>query len=297
MIQKTKRKIIFGTDWWTDTDDCVALRLLCNAHKRGEITLTGVVIDACMEASAPSVSAFLDNEGVPLPIGIDHAATDFEGTPIYQYEQVKFPHTVQSNDECEDGVRMYRKLLVQNDICDIVEVGFPQVLADLLESKGDDISPLDGVALVRCHVRKLWIMAGDWSKDGGSEHNFNNNARSRRGGSILCKKWPTPITFLGWEIGHSVITGARKQDPEDILRRTMVVRGFENGRCSWDPMTALMAVVGDEAEAGYKYVVGKAKVDEETGKNYFSETAGRLHRYVIKTKPDEWYADRIEEYL
>ena len=39
------RKMILGTDWWTDCDDAVALRLLAKAHKAGDITLLGIGIN------------------------------------------------------------------------------------------------------------------------------------------------------------------------------------------------------------------------------------------------------------
>ena len=83
-VQKSV-KIIAGTDWWTDCDDAVALRLLARAHLRGEIELLGVAVNACMEDSAPSLDAYLGLEGLPnLPLGIDLAATDYGGRPPYQ---------------------------------------------------------------------------------------------------------------------------------------------------------------------------------------------------------------------
>ena len=53
------RNFILGTDWWSDCDDVVALRLLCRAHKEKKINLLGIGINACMEYSAPSVEGFL----------------------------------------------------------------------------------------------------------------------------------------------------------------------------------------------------------------------------------------------
>ena len=51
------KKIILGTDWWTDCDDAVALRLLARAHKNEEIQLLGIGINACMEDSVSSMEA------------------------------------------------------------------------------------------------------------------------------------------------------------------------------------------------------------------------------------------------
>ena len=57
------RHFIVGTDWWTDCDDAVAMRLLAGAEKRGEIAIDGIVINACMEDSVSSLDGFFALEG------------------------------------------------------------------------------------------------------------------------------------------------------------------------------------------------------------------------------------------
>lgn len=57
------RNFILGTDWWSDCDDAVALRLLCRKAKEGEIGLLGVVINGCMEYSVASMDGMLCLEG------------------------------------------------------------------------------------------------------------------------------------------------------------------------------------------------------------------------------------------
>ena len=41
------RRFILGTDWWTDCDDAVALRMLTRAHRAGEIRLLGIALNGC----------------------------------------------------------------------------------------------------------------------------------------------------------------------------------------------------------------------------------------------------------
>ena len=38
------RKFILDTDWWTDCDDAVAVRLLCNAHRQGKVEILGIKV-------------------------------------------------------------------------------------------------------------------------------------------------------------------------------------------------------------------------------------------------------------
>ncbi len=135
-------------------------------------------------------------------------------------------------------------------------------------------------------------MAGKWDEEGGREHNFCNNPRSIKGGEIFCRLCPVPVTFLGFEIGIQVVSGD-KLSHEDFLYKGFSDHGSENGRYSWDPMTALMAVMGDEEKAGYDTVTGTARLDPETGKNYFTKDENGLHRYVKMKFPPEYYSDMI----
>ena len=287
------RTFILGTDWWTDCDDAVALRLLLRSVKAGKIRLAGIGINACMEHSVTSMDGFLAKEGVnDIPIGIDLAATDYGGNKKYQAGLAPYATRYRCNEDAEDAVRLYRRILAEaEEKVDILEIGFLNVIAGALESGPDDISPRTGMELFAEKVRMIWSMAGKWDEPGGKEYNFCCTPRTSRPAAVLCDKCPVPITFLGWEIGHDVISGNGLQD--DILYQVMKDHGSQNGRSSWDPMTALLAVTGDAAEAGYSLVRGKATVDPETGANWFAEDPNGPHCYVVRNYEPAWYADKI----
>lgn len=292
------RKFILGTDFWTDCDDCVALRLLTRAIKAGEIALRGIAINACMEHSVASVVGFLRADGVSdIPVGLDPAAVDFGGAPPYQKRLAEVFAPDVTNADAEDAVTLYRRLLAESEEkLELIEIGYPQVLSALLLSEGDEFSPLDGRALVKEKVEKIWMMAGKWDKDGERENNFCRADRSRRAGEILCRLCPVPVTFLGWEIGINVLTGGAL-DKNDHLYLALLDHGSEKGRHSWDPMLVHMALVGDEEKAGYKTVRGHASVDAETGANHFRPDPNGLHTYVVKAKDDAFYVDAIDRLL
>lgn len=291
------KNIIFGTDWWTDCDDLAALRILTRAQKNGEIRLLGIGINAAMEYSVPSVDGFLNLDGLDgIPLGIDLEATDFEGTHLkYQKNLAPFSVRYKKNEDAEDAVRLYRRLLSESDTpVHIIEVGFLQVFSSLLLSGPDEFSPLNGTDLVKKRVEKVWVMAGKWDEEGGQEHNFCNNVRSREAAHIFCEKCPVPVTFLGFEVGIKVISGNELSE-NDHLYKAFKAHGSEKGRYSWDPLTALLAVIGDEEEAGYKTVKGTASVDRETGRNYFKEDENGPHKYVIPLFGASYYEEKINE--
>ncbi|MBQ3016618.1 MAG: hypothetical protein IJD79_07555 [Clostridia bacterium] len=289
------RKFILGTDWWTDCDDAVALRLLTRAHLAKEIELLGIVINACMEHSVRSVDGFLSLEGARgIPLGIDLDATDFGRNPPYQARLAPFAINYKSNSDAECGVKLYRRLLCEADgKVEIIEIGYMQVFAALLTSPPDEISDMSGIDLVREKVTRVWAMAGKWDKAGESENNFARNERAIRGGKIFVDKCPVPITFLGWEVGFDVLTGGNLSHT-DHLWLALYDHGSDGGRCSWDPMLTLLALIGDAESAGYREVRGTARVDDE-GRNYFTESDTGMHSYVIKARESSYYENIINE--
>lgn len=293
-----KRQMILGTDWWTDCDDAVALRLLARAHVKGEVQLLGVVINACMEYSVASLRGFLDTEGVgEVPIGIDLAATDFGGAPPYQRRLATNFRPEMSNRDAEDAVRLYRRLLSEaTEPVEMLEIGFLQAVRALLDSPPDEISPKTGCELVREKVKKLWVMAGKWDGDGERENNFARNERARVAAAAFCRTCPVPVTFLGFEVGCDVVTGKDLRE-DDPLYGVLSDFGSPQGRESWDPMLVMLALIGDEAAAGYRTVRGTASVDPLTGFNYFVRSDGGPHAFVVKQRSDEYYENYINSRL
>lgn len=285
------RKFILDTDWWTDCDDAVAVRLLCNAHRQGEAEILGININACMPFSIPSLDVFTRDCGVDIPLGIDHKAVDFAGSPPYQEHLARVRRVLRRNEDVPDSPDFYRQLLekAEDDSVEILSIGFTQVLAGLLGNPQDK-------ELVTRKVKHLWIMAGKWDEDGGREYNFYKNSLTRRSGSELCANWPSPITFLGWEVGHSVLTGGNLPDG-DLLKQVLSDHGSVAGRSSWDPMLVLLAITGDPAGAGYRCVYGKAQVDPADGSNHFTEDPAGPHRYVVKQHEDAYYAAAVNSRL
>ena len=139
-------------------------------------------------------------------------------------------------------------------------------------------------------------MAGKWDKDGEKENNFCRNERSRVAGKKFCELCPVEVTFLGWEVGLDVLTGGELAE-DDLLHQILVAHGSGKGRCSWDPMLTLMALVGDEEKAGYDTVCGKATLDGETGANYFEVGENGPHKYVIKKHENDYYKNMINNII
>ncbi len=298
MSAVSPRPVILDTDWWTDVDDVAAARVLVWAEREGLVEIAGLVLDAWMPDSVASLDAFFTAEGRPqLPIGVDYAATDFGGTPPYQTKMAAAQHS-RSNLDALAATEFYRRILTaaQRKV-DLICIGFGNALAALLASAPDEISPLTGLALTAEKVNRLWWMAGKWPV--GSENNFARSDRARKSAHYIVDRWPTSITFLGYEVGDGVLTGGglAESATTDLLAQALADHGSPGGRSSWDPMLTLLACIGDPARAGYDVVAGTADVDAVTGINSFAASPRGKHSYVRKLHPDNWYATAIDSIL
>ncbi len=290
------RTFILGTDWGSDCDDVVAVRILARAVRDGKIALAGVVINHVMTDSAASLDGFLYAEGLSdVPIGIDKKPRDLTERVSYQKRLAQYAVRYKTNEDAEDGVKLYRRLLAQAEgKVEIAEIGFLHVLADLLASEADELSPLNGCDLVRAKVERIWSMAGKWDEDGGREYNIFCTPCTRAGAYAVVETCPVPITFLGFEIGADVISG-RGLAEDDLLYAAMCDHGSPNGRLSWDPMLVDLAVTGDAETVGYTTVHGTARIDRETGANHFTEDTEGLHSYVVRKYDPAYYEARLEQ--
>lgn len=294
------RSFILGTDFFSDCDDAVALRVMTRAVKAGEARLLGIGINACVEYSAASVIGFLLADGLSdVPVGLDRSAVGYEGERLCTYQKrlaLDFAPDI-SNSDVPDAAALYRRLLAEADgEVEIIEIGFLGVIAEVLKSAPDAFSDMNGTELVRSKVRKIWVMGGKWDENGGREHNFALNASTRSAAADFTELCPVPVTFLGFEVGIGVITG-RNLNTGDHLYRVMKDWGAEDGRHSWDPMLVLLALTGDEREAGYAVKTGTARVDRESGESFFQENPHGMHKFVVKLHENACYEEKIQKII
>ncbi len=244
---------IFDTDAGADCDDIMALTYLTYAKRRGMIRLAAITHCLDTPYGVPAIRSFLRFFGEPVPpigrmVGGAHIADKY-----VQGMAEKFA-TGADYDETEPAARVLRRALAEsNDGCVICAVGQFTNIAALLESEPDDISPLDGVALVQEKCRELVLMAAKL-RSTDPEWNVKWDVPAARTAFDRC---PVPITVLPSETGIDMITG--KELVEKYGDTTPLTQSFilfnskvccqscdpmKSGRHSWDPATAVYAVEG-----------------------------------------------------
>ncbi|MBR2590734.1 MAG: hypothetical protein IKE65_07410 [Clostridia bacterium] len=289
--------IFFGTDWWSDCDDVAALDILLKAQCCGLVKIKAIGINSVMRYSAPSLQAVCAQYGLgDIPIGLVTSAGRKGFLCMYQKKLASFCQSGLTNADCPEAFKLYRGALAAlSEKAVILDVGFPGLLMELLQSPPDDVSDLSGIELVKEKVSEIIVMGGRWDKPGGKEYNFSAYEVNRKAAAYLCAHCPVPLIFLGYEVGKDIITGGKAVP--GLTGKAYAAHFSSNGRPSWDPMAALLAVTGNAAAAGYSLVRGKAAVDPASGNNNFTPDESGSHAFLVKTMGDDFYKKRIDEIL
>ena len=307
-------KVIFDTDMLTDFDDVGALACLHALADAGECEILATV--SCTRGNASVGAIEVINSyygrgdllvGAPKGMGVmgAYAGANEKVDPKsplgqkgggdgghYKYRKLiaDYPKWVRhaDADDAPDANAVYRKALADAPDGSVVicTIGFLTNLRRLLETKGDDISPLDGKELVAKKVKRWVAMACNYPR--GQEYNSRWDWESSK---IVLENWPTPAVFSDFQYGMDLFAGravAEMKGPRNPVKDVFAgnipsreeiaknpagwLRGCfgAGGRAAWDETAVLAAVRGTD--------------------EYFNVHRG-TYRMVGTNGDDEWVPD------
>lgn len=285
--------VIFDTDMGPDYDDVGAIALLHYFENRGTVKILATIA-SCKHSNVAATLSVLNTyyKKPTIPVGVPKGwAVDMKDPQHWTDSLVaNYPHAIKSNDDAEDAVKLYRKTLAgQSDkSVIIITVGFLTNLYELLQTPGDEYSPLTGKELVRQKVKKLVSMAGIFPS--GIEFNV---VKHKEAAKYVFEQWPTNIILSGFEIGKNIKTGLPlirnkkiKNSPvKDAFRIAIPLDPNDSqGRMSWDQTAVLVALVG--YDTWYTSQRGTITVSNEDGSNSWTDNPGGNHyKLVEKVSP------------
>ncbi|MEM6687950.1 MAG: nucleoside hydrolase [Planctomycetota bacterium] len=301
--------LIFDTDLGNDCDDALAMGVIHSLQSRGECELLAVT---CTK-DHPLASKFADAINTfygrgEIPIGVcNSGVTPHEGKFNVLAKQVDvFPSDLGGDQDRIDAVKLLRQTLAKQPDGQtvIVQVGFSTNLANLIQSKPDEISSLSGMELVKEKVRLISIMAGGFAhltseKGLAGAHKEYNVIKDLESAKRLAGQWPTEIIWSGFEIGKSLPYPHQSilQD-YDYAERHPLPEAYTlynpppHDRPTWDLTSVLIAVRPDHE---YFKLSSPGEVTvEDSGVTTFAEKPDGRDRYLIL---DEDQKTRITEAL
>jgi inosine-uridine nucleoside N-ribohydrolase len=282
--------VIFDSDMGPDYDDVGAITLLHSFADSGKVQILATMASDRYEGVAAVLNLFNTYFGRPeIPIGVPKGAAVDQDDWQHWTDTIlaKYPHAVRRNEEAEDAVKLYRKILSgrrDNDVV-IVTVGFLTNLAGLLRSGPDGYSPLNGLELVKKKVRGLVSMAG--RMPAGREFNIWKDAEAAR---YVFSNWPTTVYFSGFEIGVNIKTGLPiVQDStithspvKDVFRICLPLAEEDHqGRSSWDETAVLVACDGFGGYFDLHH--GRIKIEAD-GSNTWEDSEKGGQAYLVPVK-------------
>lgn len=277
--------IIFDSDMGPDYDDVGAITILHTLADSGYASILATCTSTKYEGVAAVINLFNTYFGRPeIPVGTPKGNASKEKDWQHWTDTIlaKYPHQIKSNDEAYDAVELYREILaIQPDkSVTIVTVGFLTNLANLLESKSDMYSPLNGKELVKKKVARLVSMAGHFPN--GREYNIFTDLHASK---KVFNEWPTEILFDGFEIGVKIKTGLPliknvniKNSPVKDVFSICIPKSKDDsaGRMSWDEIAVLAAIKG--SKPWFSTIKGNIIIEND-GSNKW-DSSGSQHYYL-----------------
>ena len=200
------KKIIFDTDFGGDADDLGALAMLNHFKNKSEIDLLAVMCWNTEKYATSAIDAVNTYYGNPdIPIGLRQGEQHI--TPWNHSKVIadNLQHDI-TFENAHDAMVLYRKLLSESEDNSvvIVTVGPLMNIKNLIDSKPDSFSKLNGLELIHTKVKEFVIMGGNFPK---SEYEWNFDGRMPGVTKYVLEYIDLPITFVGAEIGSILRTG------------------------------------------------------------------------------------------
>lgn len=297
-------KVIFDTDMGPDFDDVGAIAVLHALAVKGECEIIACGASDGYPTTAPTIEVFNHYFGHPdIPIGVPGEDAPSFSCPNHWNDSIvmKFLTEQKTNDDYPSVVDVYRKALSQapDKSVAIITIGFTSNLYNLLKSKADAYSKLNGEELVKKKVKKWVAMAGGFPQ--GNEFNVNQHPEAS---FYVFNRWPTPILFSGFEIGSKIFTGNDVSKNDPILnpvawayKYNLATYGNEKlaNRESWDQTAVLCAIRNPD---DYFYINGPGKfIIYRDGSNAWNPETDAQHFFLSHKYPYEIIAKQLEQLM
>jgi len=294
--------LIFDSDIGPDYDDVGAMAVLHALADSGSVKILATIGSNQSRYLAPVmdvINTYFHRPNIPIGV-VGGRAVNLAAWQSWDSLLVaNYPHDTKSNAQAETALALYRRLLAAqaDQSVTIVTVGFLTNLADLLLSKPDRYSALNGMALIKKKVKRLVCMAGRFPQ--GKEFNVDRDPVSSK---IVFDTWPTVIVLSGWEIGQAIYTGLPLIQNQGIqnspikaafVKAIPMAKEDAGGRMSWDQTAVLVAVKGHDPYYG---VIEGRFVCAEDGSNRWDEQ-GRGHFYLVEKMAVDQVKDLLDRLM
>ncbi len=297
------KNIILDTDLGGDCDDASAIALANKFHNENEINVLAMTYSNNNQSGALLASAINKYYGNDFPVGvlknnrlIIEYGVDFveKALEILNIEK-DFSKLYNAND------LIYDKLVKATDkSVTIICIGQLRNIATFLD---DNFNGVSGTDIFNRKVKELYIMGGYFNQKSeyhsfcgytmSGEYNIITDLNSAH---TIMEKVKTEIIFCDFDVGLDVLTFEKfSTDYNEKHPVSVCYKLYQNGaRHSWDPLTVLYAVKGDNEYFDSK--TGNVVITDK-GRTIFSADTQGKHKIVLLKKPKTEVAKYLESFF
>lgn len=306
-VDRQKIDIIFDTDMGNDVDDALALDMLYKYLDQDRIELLGIPTTKKSPYCVEYIDIMNTWYGYPdIPIGmvVNGSEKDNEDNFVRAVCQMEkegkpaFERIVKDYKALPTSVALYRKILAsqEDNSVVIISVGFSTNLSQLLDSKGDEFSPLTGKELIARKVKILSAMMGHFQDENFSEFNVNCDIPAAQ---KVIREWPTPIVVSPFELGETILYPAssiendfKGKEPNPLVEGYKAYLEMPYDRQTWDLTSVLYVVEADKGFFG-ESPAGTISIDDKGITRFTPDEKGK-HKYLTVT---EQQREQIRDYF
>lgn len=296
--------IIIDTDIGSFPDDPAAFSVVHQLAKNNSIDILATVGSTKYDGIAVAIDVMNTYFGRPdIPVGVTkdpNAYSDEPGSQNWtEYIKTHLPHRINSNEEAEDAVLVYRRVLASAPLYSvtILQIGHYTNLANLLNSKPDHLSKMNGKKLVQAKVKQVIALSGQFPN--GTEWNIEKDTKSAQ---IFAKYWPTNVTFVGTEIGTfdcfnkyvNATFGTVKTNPVG-LNAYFFLNYVDFGPGCFDAIASLVAT--RQTCGLYCGVLGNIVVNDNGSNNWLYNNSKQMFLEELNDNVPNTIIDKVNQFL
>lgn len=298
--------IIIDTDIGNDSDDAGALAIAHHLMKLGECRILAITSSTSRKDGALCVDAinrFYNH--MDIKVGMSNRTTFLDETMGYgAYSRAVIKQYPYDLKNIPDSTTILREALAKaTQPVVFITLGPLNNIKDLLLSKPDKLSPLNGMDLIQQKVERFVMMGGDFSPEGvtymlGDEPMTAewNILQDIPAAQYVIQMLKTPILFVPYAVGLIKTGNGMFVDEsyDSPIKLSYVVHN--NGpRQSWDPIAVYIAIRDPQSlfkisEAGQVSVL-------EDGKTVFEPCIKGQHHYLVDHINETKTIESLDRYI
>lgn len=300
-MSKLVTSVIIDTDFASDCDDVVALRLAMCFQDIGMLDVKGIALSTTYSRSPLAVHALCKQDGYgSIPVAMD---TSGNGVQVYTNYVDAIYDMPKDRDDYEQPVQMYRRLLAESDTkVNIITLGFLQNIQGLMNSPPDQYSSLTGMELIAEKVDTLYVVGGD--STGRPSFNFyGTGEKVVKSAQDVTRNFPADIVFLQTDLSDDTfcgqIYGTEDTKQQDIVTKALVANKQSGGVVAWDVFSVWCAVQDMNGN------IEQSFLEKQQGNQYISDTGASewtpndfSNRYrIVKNVEGAYYSELLNNML